>query len=151
MLSTKDKAEVLRLGTIVGHFEVADSVNWADLVIAAEDKPAGEVLEVSMAADVGSAKMVSLLKDAAGAQTPGKPRDVFFGLLAKKLAASPSAGLAEEIAQQLKTLRSAYDAPDAVMTKAGNLAGPFSADAEAAAKDVRAFLSEFERFAGEWA
>ncbi|MFO0725854.1 MAG: hypothetical protein U1E65_18870 [Myxococcota bacterium] len=150
MLNNAEKAEVLRLGMIVGHFETQDAINWADLVIASEDKPANAILEVSMAGDVGSAKMVSLLKDAAGEQGPGKPRDVFFGILAKKLAAAPSAGLAEEIANQLKTLRSAYDAPDAAMNKAGNLAGPFGGDPEAATKDVRAFLSEYERFGDSW-
>ena len=41
-------------------------------------------------------------------------------------------------------------ANDAAMNKAGNLAGPFGGDPEAATKDVRAFLSEYERFADSW-
>jgi len=148
MLSIADRAEIFRLGTIVGHFEPEASIAWADATIAAEDAPSDALIEVSMGSGSGSAKMVSLLKDCAGDQTPGKPRDVFFGLLAERLAQDP--GAAENIAYQLKTLRSAYDAPDAVMIEASNLAGPFTSDPDGAAKAVVAFLSKYRSHAADW-
>lgn len=148
MLSIADRAEIFRLGTIVGHFEPAESITWADAAIAAEDAPSDALIEVSMGAGANSAKMVSLLKDCAGEQTPGRPRDVFFGLLAEKLASDP--GAAESIAFQLKTLRSAYDAPDAVMVEASNLAGPFAGDVDAATAAVKAFLAPYAQHAAAW-
>lgn len=148
MLSIADRAEIFRLGTIVGFFEPQESIAWADAAIAAEDAPSDALIEVSMGAGANSAKMVSLLKDCAGDQTPGRPRDVFFGLLAEKLATDADA--AESIAYQLKTLRSAYDAPDAVMVEASNLAGPFAGDVAVATAAVTAFLAPYAAHAAAW-
>lgn len=148
MLSINDRAEIYRLGTIVGHFEPSEAIAWADAAIAAEDAPSDALIEVSMAAGANSAKMVSLLKDCAGDVTPGRARDVFFGLLAEKVAADP--GAAESVAHQLKTLRSAYDAPDAVMLAAADLAGPFGGDVDQATKAVQAFLAPYAAHAGAW-
>lgn len=149
MLSIADRAEIYRLGTIVGYFEPSDAITWADNAILAEDDPSIELIEVSSAGkDVNSAKMVSLLGACAGEQTPGHARDVFFGLLAEKLAADKST--AESMAHQLKTLRSAYDAPDAVMIAAADLAGPFNGDHDAATAGLEAFLAKYAPHAAEW-
>lgn len=148
MLSIADRAEIFRLGTIVGHFEPADAIAWADAAIVAEDDPSNELIEVSTAANANSAKMVSLLKECAGEQAPGRPRDVFFGILADRLAADP--GAAESIAHQLKTLRSAYDSPDSVMVKASELAGPFNGDVAQATAALQAFLAPYAAHAAAW-
>ncbi|MCC7385260.1 MAG: hypothetical protein IT384_25655 [Deltaproteobacteria bacterium] len=149
MLKIQEQAEVFRLGMIIGIFEPSEAIAWADRVIGEEAKPDNAILEVSMAAGANTAAMVSLLRDAAGEHTPGKPRDVLFGILAQQL--SKNQADAPAIAAQLKTLRSAYDAPDAAMLKAAELAGPFGHDDDQAATRALAdFLAPYAKHAAEW-
>lgn len=149
MLSTQERAEVYRLGVIIGQFEVPEVVSWADNVIAEEDKPENAILEISMGSGSNTAQMASLLRDAAGDQRPGKPRDVLFGLLARELTKDPSS--APSIAHKLKTLRSAYETPDAQLLKAAELAGPFGhGDDEDATRALTAFLAPYSAATADW-
>lgn len=149
MLTTQERAEVYRLGVIIGMFEVPEVIRWADEVIAAEDKVDNAMLEISMAGDANTAKMATLLRDAAGEQRPGKPRDVIFGLLGKQLTSDASS--AGSVAARLKTLRSAYDAPDATLLKAADLATPFGqGDDDHVTREMTAFLTPYASAAAEW-
>ena len=143
MLTTPEKAEVYRLGLTVGLFEVPDAVTWADQVIMAEANPDNAILEVSMAADAGTAGMISRLKDAAGDQSPGRPRDVVLALLGKRLSGDP--GAAEGIAAQLKALAGAYDSPDAVLKEAAGFSSAYAgaAHGDGSVEDVNASLAAF--------
>jgi hypothetical protein len=150
MLTKQERAEAYRLGLIVGLFEGGEVVTWADEVIASEAKPENVFLDISMGDCENTAQLTSLLKDAAGDPRPGKARDVVFGMLAKQLGSD--AGAAESVAAKLKALRSAYDPPDAQMTKAAELAAAVLRDAadEEGLRALTAFLTPYSAAADEW-
>lgn len=140
MLSNTEKAEVFRLGLTVGLFDIPEIVSWADEVIAVDDKPSNELIEVSMGGDKNTAGMVELLRLAAGDQAPGKPLDVLLGLVAERVAAGQlSAGSAGAM---IGTLKSAYDGKHALLDAASE-----------ASKDegaTQAFLAPLAAHAAAW-
>lgn len=97
MSNIKEKAEVFRLGLIIGIFEVKEVVAWADEVIAAEADPEFAIIDVSMAGDASNGTMASHLSKVSGDADSQKVFGALCGILSKR--ANTTSSLSEVCGQ----------------------------------------------------
>ncbi len=101
-LNFKDTAEVYRIGLLIGFFQPADVVRWADAVILTSEKPDPCVIDVSLSEKKPIQDIAHLLKDIKGESHPTLPAHVLMGLMGRKLSENP--GLVKRIATMAYSL-----------------------------------------------
>jgi hypothetical protein len=81
----KVQAEVYRLGLLSGYFTNDDVINWADHVIAEEDQPAIEVIDIAFGKRLTSVDLARLLEKVKGEVKEDLPFKIMLGLYSKQL------------------------------------------------------------------
>ncbi len=81
----KTQAEVYRLGLLIGYFTNEDVINWADQVIAEEDQPAIEVIDIGFGKRLKRDDLARLLGEIKGEVEADLPFKIIFGLYSKQL------------------------------------------------------------------
>lgn len=81
----KVQAEVYRLGLLSGYFANDNVINWADQVIAEEEKPDIEIIDVAFGKHLKSIDLARLLENVKGEIEAELPFKILLGLYSKEL------------------------------------------------------------------
>ncbi|MCX7922698.1 MAG: hypothetical protein N3B21_11925 [Clostridia bacterium] len=147
MVCLKDRAEIYRLGLIVGLFCKSDVLNWVDTTIESESNVDYALIEVSLNSSKNNEDVACILKNVRGKSDSKTVANIIIGLLAQKFDENHDIG--SEIASILKRLTQNIDSgvlESEVMSKINNIDDGFYLAEQNIYGYVKDMISELNDF-----